>query len=94
MRRSQEWADGYQGVLEAGVPLLVLSYSELEDPGALRSQLLRISNFLHTPIKSSVFECIVRRSQEFHLKVSRALGSPPLVSGRHWMTKTRMCQTL
>ncbi len=70
VRVSQEWADTYEGFLDSGVPLLILHYEELEDPGALRSQLLKISNFLHVPIKSSVFECVVRRSQEFQLKVS------------------------
>ena len=69
MRHSQEWADTYQGFLEAGVPLLILNYDEMEDPNQLRSQLLKICSFLHVPIKSSVFECVVARSQEFDLKV-------------------------
>ena len=50
------------------MPLLIMGYEELEDPAQLRNQLLRISNFLHVPIKNSMFECVVTKSQEFHIK--------------------------
>ena len=75
MRHSQEWADTYQGFLEAGVPLLILNYDEMEDAAQLRGQLLKITSFLHVPIKSSVFNCVIARSQEFHLKVKPVLLS-------------------
>ncbi len=75
MRHSQEWVDTYQGFLEAGVPLLIVTYEELEDPNQIRGQLLRITNFLHVPIKSSMFECVVNHSQEYALKVGNFIST-------------------
>ncbi len=67
-QKAKEWADYYQVYLDAGVPLLIMGYEELEDTTQLRNQLLRISNFLHVPIKSSILDCVITRSQDFHIK--------------------------
>ena len=91
MRHSQEWADTYQGFLEAGVPLLILNYDEMEDESVLRGQLLKISNFLHVPIKSSVFNCVVARSQDFDLKVTATFFQQSLVLVAFVLSLIRYC---
>lgn len=64
VRSSQEWFDFYLLYLNSGVPLLIMGYEEIHDPNQLRTQLLLISNFLHVPIRASVFECVMEKVHE------------------------------
>ena len=67
-RKVREWTSTYRSVLDSGLPLLIIGYEELEDSSQLRTQLLRISNYLHVPIRSSVLDCVIERSHEFWVR--------------------------
>ena len=60
--------DRYQGYLDTKRPLLVVNYDQISDPAQIKTQLLRISNFLHVPIFHSRVDCLVERGDEFELK--------------------------
>ena len=64
-RKVLEWTSTYRTVLDSGIPVLIVGYEELLDPNQLRPQLLRISNYLHVPIKSSTLDCVIERAPEF-----------------------------
>ena len=74
-RHATEWTQIYTHSLDTPVPLLIIEYHDLNDLEATRSLLLRVSSFVHVPIRSSVLQCVVDRSSPL-LGVSALVGPP------------------
>ena len=68
LQESHLWAQRYQQYLTSNKPLLILNYNELDDPNRIQNTILKITNFLHVPVKHSVLNCVVENSQSFHTR--------------------------
>jgi len=47
---------------------MIITYEELEDRHTIQSQLLKLSNFLHVPVRKSAIQCIMQHANDFPLK--------------------------
>ena len=68
VQESQQWAARYKRYVDTRYPVLIISYNELEDRHTIQSQLLRLSNFLHVPVRKSALQCIMEYANAFPLK--------------------------
>ena len=74
-RHGNEWGTMYTHYLDTPVPLLIIEYYDLNNLEATRSLLLKVSSFLHVPIRSSILQCVVERASP--LLGGSALVGPP-----------------
>ena len=72
---AKSWGDMYTHYLDTQVPSLIIEYYDLNDPEATSSLLLKVSSFLHVPIRSSVLQCVIDRASP--LLGGSALVGPP-----------------
>jgi len=68
VQEGRQWAARYKRYVDTRYPVLIIIYNELEDRHTIQSQLLRLSNFLHVPVRKSALECIMRHVNNFPLK--------------------------